>query len=125
MAETKKKILIVEDEKEIADPIQALLHLSGYETVLSMDGRDAVEKAREVVPDIILLDVMLPRLNGLDACKIIKEDPRLKQVPVIMLTGLNQLGDAEKAFEMGASDYLSKPFDVDRLIAKIKKLVGD
>jgi len=117
----KKKVLIVEDDPTISQPVEALLGLSGYETHLAADGRDAVYKARDVKPDIILLDVVLPVLNGFDVCKLLREDPATKAIPVIMLTSLSQVGDAEKAFDMGATDYLAKPFDVDRLLEKIKK----
>lgn len=121
----KKKILIVEDEKPIVEYIEALLGLSGYETIVAMDGRRAIDTARESFPDLILLDVMLPKLNGFDVCKIIRQDPALAKTPVVMLTSLNQVGDIDKAYEVGATDYITKPFDSNKLIPKIKKNLGE
>jgi len=121
----KKKVLVVDDEKAIAEYVTTLLDLHGYETRTAGDGREAVMKARDFFPDLILLDVMLPHLNGFDACKILRADPALKDTPVVMLTSLNQMGDAEKAFKAGANDFLTKPFETERLLHKVRKFLGD
>ncbi|HOW28919.1 MAG TPA: response regulator [Elusimicrobiota bacterium] len=121
----KKKILVVEDERAIAEYLEALLGLSGYTIQISMDGKAAVEQAREWFPDLVLLDIMLPKLNGFDVCKILKQDAALKNVPIIMLTSLSQMGDVERAFDSGANDYLSKPIDAERLVQKIKKYLPE
>lgn len=121
----KKKILIAEDERAIAEFIEALLGLNNYQTAIASNGREAVDKARDLFPDLILLDVMMPKLSGLDVCKILREDPAFKSTKIMMLTSLTQMGDAEKAFEVGANDYLGKPFEAERLLQKIKKILGD
>lgn len=121
----KKKVLIAEDERAIAEFIEALLNLNNYQTVIAANGREAVDKARDVFPDLVLLDIMMPKLSGLDVCKILREDPAFKNTKIMMLTSLTQMGDAEKAFEVGANDYLGKPFEAERLLQKIKKLLGE
>lgn len=121
----KKKVLIAEDERAIAEFIEALLNLNNYQTVIAANGREAVDKARDVFPDLVLLDIMMPKLSGLDVCKILREDPAFKSTKIMMLTSLTQMGDAEKAFEVGANDYLGKPFEAERLLQKIKKLLGE
>jgi DNA-binding response OmpR family regulator len=121
----KKKILVVDDDKNIVDFVQNLLNLSGYDATIAVDGRSAITKAREILPNLILLDIMMPNLNGIDTCHIIKDDAGLKSIPVIMLTSLSQMNDIEKAFAAGASDYMTKPFDAQRLLQKIKKHLGE
>ncbi len=120
----KKKILIVEDERPIAEFIETLLSLNGYETRIAVNGRDGVEKARDFFPDLILMDIMMPKLSGYDACKILREDAAFNKTVIMMLTSLTQMGDAEKAFDAGANDYLSKPFDAERLLQKVRKHLG-
>ncbi len=117
----KKKILIVEDERDAAEFVESLLILGGYETHISRDGQDAINRARNLFPDLILLDIMLPKLNGFEVCKLLKRDPALQSTPIIMVTSLHQMGDAEKAFAVGANDYITKPYDSTRLMAKVKK----
>ncbi|HRY29762.1 MAG TPA: response regulator [Elusimicrobiota bacterium] len=121
----KKKILIAEDERAIAEFVEALLSLNGYETAIAGNGREAVEKARSFFPDMVLMDIMMPKLSGLDATKILRDDPAFKNTVIMMLTSLTQMGDAEKAFEAGANDYLGKPFEAERLLQKVKKHLGE
>jgi DNA-binding response OmpR family regulator len=121
MGAVKKKILIVEDDRAIAEYVEALLSLNAYDTQVAYHGREAVDKAREFFPDLILLDIMLPKLSGLDVCKLLREDAAFNKTKIVMLTSLTQMGDAEKAFNVGANDYLGKPFEADRLLQKIKK----
>ena len=117
-------ILIVEDEPVIAENLQALLMAKGHKVAVSLDGADAVEHVRKIKPDLVLLDVMLPRLSGLDVCAVIKGDAATKSVRVIMITGLGRMGDVEKAFAQGADDYIIKPFDSERLLKKLDKVLG-
>ncbi len=121
----KKKILIVDDEHNIAEYLQTLLSLSGYETIMAFDGRAGVTEARDKKPNLILLDIMMPKLNGIDTCQLIKEDSSIKSIPIVMLTSLSQMSDIEKAFAAGAVDYITKPFDTQRLIQKVKKHLGE
>ena len=117
----RKKILIADDDQSVAECLEILLGLSGYEVFVACDGQEAVMKARSAVPDLILLDMIMPKLTGFDACKIIKNDPALRHIPVIALTSLAQMGDMEKAYAAGADDYQHKPFDNGRMLEKVKK----
>jgi CheY-like chemotaxis protein len=119
----RKKILIADDDQSVAECLEMLLSLSGYEVLVAFDGQEAVKKARSVVPDLILLDMVMPKLSGFDACKIIKHDPALRHIPVIALTSLTQMGDMEKAYAAGADDYQHKPFDNGRLLEKVQKFL--
>ena len=119
----RKKILIADDDPSVAECLDILLGLCGYEVLVAFDGQEAVKQARRVVPDLILLDMVMPKLNGFDACKIIKQDPALRHIPVIALTSLSQMGDIEKAFTAGADDYQHKPFDNAHLMEKVEKFL--
>lgn len=117
----KKKVLIVEDEPDIAENLKARLALEGYRIVVASDGKTGVEKARKEKPDLILLDVMMPLLNGFEACKILKGDERTRAIPILVLTALPHVDDAEKAFDAGANDFLNKPYTNERLMQKVHK----
>ena len=121
----KKQILIAEDEHATSYAMDEFLKLSGYETFLAKDGSEAVSKARDTKPDLVLMDVEMPKLNGFEACQCIKRDPTLKDVRVMMVSSLNSGGDIEKAYDVGASDYLNKPFNFDKLLQKINSLIDD
>lgn len=118
-----KKVLIVEDEPDIAENLQVRLKLEDYEVTIARDGEAGVQAAREQQPDLIIMDVMMPKLNGLDACKILRNDPKTKHIPVIVLTALPHIDDAEKALEAGAKDFLNKPYSNDRLMQKVHKFL--
>lgn len=118
------RVLIVEDEPAIAENLAALLRLRGHVVEVVSDGADAVAAARKKPPELILLDVMLPRISGLDACRLLKTDPKAKTAKVIMVTGLGRVGDIDDAFSAGADDYIVKPFDSERLFKKIDKVLA-
>lgn len=115
--ETKKKILIVEDEKSISDIIKFNLTKEGYDTETAYDGKDGLDKAMALKPDLILLDVMLPILDGFQVCKKIRET---SSVPILMLTAKEEEVDKVLGLELGADDYITKPFGMRELIARIK-----
>jgi two-component system, cell cycle response regulator len=119
----KKKILIVEDEPDIAESLQARLALENYVVVIAKNGQEGVEQARSEKPDLILLDVMMPILNGYDVCNLLKSDKRTAHIPILVLTALPHVEDAEKAFSAGAADFLNKPYTNERLIQKVQKLL--
>ena len=119
------KILVVEDEKDIADNLSALLAAKGYEVSTVGDGSEAVNSARKDKPDVILLDVMLPRLGGFDVCRILKADPDTSHIKIVMITGLGRIGDVETAFQSGATDYIIKPFESERLFKKLDKVLAN
>lgn len=118
------KVLVVEDEVEIAENIAALLSARGHKPTVCSDGGEAVAKAKALAPDLILLDVMLPRVSGLDLCRLLRSEPKLAAAKIVMVTGLGRMGDVEEAFKAGANDYLIKPFDSNRLFKKIEKVMS-
>jgi len=120
---TNKKILIIEDDKDIRDLISFNLSKNGYKTILSKDGEKGIEKAKNEKPDLVLLDLMLPGIHGLDVCKILKTDSSLNKLSIIMLTALGQEEDIIKGLEAGADDYITKPFSFKILFARIKSVL--
>lgn len=112
-----RKILIVDDEKSIVDILKFNLERSGYETICAYDGREGLRCAREENPDLILLDVMLPHMNGFDVCKTIRSDGN--NVPIIMITAREEENDKIFGLELGADDYITKPFSVRELMARV------
>ena len=112
-----KKILVVEDEKAIADILEFNLKKEGYEVVCAYDGEDGLGKATTEQPDLILLDVMLPKLDGFEVCKGVR---RGSNVPIIMLTAREEEVDKVLGLELGADDYITKPFSMRELMARIK-----
>ena len=115
--DAQKTILIVEDEKNIVDILRFNLQREGYRTVEAYDGADGLEKARKENPDLILLDVMLPKMNGFDVCKALRE--KGSNVPVIILTAREEEADKVSGLEIGADDYITKPFSMRELIARV------
>ena len=111
------KILVVDDEKLLVKGIKFNLENDGYEVVTGSDGMEAVEQAASESPDLIVLDLMMPRLDGLEACTKIRE---FSQVPIIMLTAKSEDMDKLLGFEHGADDYLTKPFSIDELLARLR-----
>ncbi len=117
MNDSKKKVLVVEDEKSISDIIKFNLEKEGFEVLTSYDGEDALNKAKTLDPDLVLLDVMLPKLDGFSVCKQIRES---STVPIIMLTAKEEEVDKVLGLELGADDYMTKPFGMRELLARIK-----
>ena len=113
-----KKVLIVEDEKAIVEILKFNLQREGYETIEALDGETGLELARTQDPDIILLDVMLPRMNGFDVCAALRNDG--SAVPIIMLTAREEESDKVFGLESGADDYMTKPFSMRELLARVK-----
>ena len=118
--DAQKTILIVEDEKNIVDILRFNLQREGYRTVEAYDGADGLEKARKENPDLILLDVMLPKLNGFEVCQAIRE---FSEMPIIMLTAKGDDMDKILGLEYGADDYITKPFNILEVKARIKAIL--
>ncbi|MDO4316929.1 MAG: response regulator transcription factor [Lachnospiraceae bacterium] len=112
------KIIIIEDESEIADGISTILENAGYQAEIAYDGMTGLEEIQSGIYDLVLLDVMLPKMNGLEVLKSIRKDGIT--VPVIMLTALSQTGDKISGLDCGADDYITKPFDAGELLARIR-----
>jgi putative two-component system response regulator len=117
------KILVVEDEPENQLAIQVILTVEGFEVVSVEDGRLALQTAKEHRPDLILLDVMMPEINGFEVLAQLRHDEATKDIPVIMLTALAQRSDVAKAVEAGVDDYVAKPFEPGDLIERIRKAI--
>jgi two-component system alkaline phosphatase synthesis response regulator PhoP len=121
----KKKILVVEDEVELTRAIQIRLEQAGYEVLIAYDGKEALEKARGENPDLIVLDLMLPKIDGYKVCRMLKFDEKYKKIPVVMLTARAQEKDESLGYEVGADVFITKPFKYQMLLTKIRELLGD
>lgn len=119
----KGLILIVEDEKDIVKMLDYNLKKEGFKTLSVPNGEDAVESARRGHPDMIILDLMLPGIDGLEVCKTLKSDDKTASIPIIMLTAKSQESDKVVGLELGADDYVTKPFSPRELIARIKAVL--
>ena len=119
----KNTILVIEDEKSIADILIYNLEKEGFEVSWERDGRDGVLKAQSLLPDLILLDLMLPGLDGLQVCRTLRSDSRTDQIRILMLTARSEETDEIVGFNMGADDYVTKPFKVGALIHRFKALL--
>ena len=118
-----KRILIVDDQQYIQNFLSLQLKKWNFETSTAVNGSVAVMKARNESPDLILMDIMMPEMDGIQACKIIKEDDSTKDIPVIFLTARGQKEDIMKAMSAGATDYIIKPFTFGKVITKIAKVL--
>jgi two-component system phosphate regulon response regulator PhoB len=116
-------ILVVEDEKSISTLIQYNLEKEGFKVHTSETGEEGFEQIKKNLPDLVLLDWMLPDLSGIDICKQIKKDPKLKSIPVIMLTAKSEEADKIRGFETGADDYVTKPFSTKELMLRVHALL--
>ena len=119
----KQTILIVDDEPDAIELIDFNLRAAGYRTAAAMSGDEALKQAREVLPDLIVLDLMLPEVDGLEVCKILRRDPATANVPIVMLTAKASEMDRIVGLELGADDYVTKPFSPRELVLRIKRLL--
>jgi len=119
----QEKILIVEDEDDVVELVRYNLEKGGYLTDVAMTGREALAKVKSGVPDLVLLDLMLPEIDGLEVCKLIKSDAETAAIPVVMLTAKGAESDIVVGLEMGADDYITKPFSPRVLLARVKAVL--
>jgi two-component system alkaline phosphatase synthesis response regulator PhoP len=119
----KEKILIVEDEKDIVKMLDYNLKKEGFRTLSCYDGEEALDLATREHPDLIVLDLMLPGVDGLEVCKALKKESKTSSIPIIMLTAKSQESDKVVGLELGADDYLTKPFSIRELLARIKAVL--
>ncbi|MTI66492.1 MAG: response regulator transcription factor [Firmicutes bacterium] len=117
------KILVVDDEEHIVELIKFNLENGGYEVVIAYDGNEAVEKATKEKPNLVILDLMLPGIDGIEVCRKIKMNNDTKDIPIIMLTAKGEETDKVLGLEIGADDYITKPFSVRELMARIKAVL--
>jgi two-component system alkaline phosphatase synthesis response regulator PhoP len=118
---SKKRILVVDDEVDLVETVRFSLELEGYDVLVTYNGEEALNQARKENPDLILLDLMLPKLDGYKVCRLLKFDERYKHIPILMLTAKTQEKDKAIGMETGANEYITKPFDMDELMKKVKE----
>ena len=116
----QKKILIVDDEADLVETVRFPLEMEGLNVMVSYNGEDALNKAREESPDLIILDLMLPKLDGYKVCRLLKFDEKYRHIPIFMLTAKTQDKDKILGMETGANEYITKPFEMDDLLEKVK-----
>jgi DNA-binding response OmpR family regulator len=117
------KILITEDEQELCQLLKASMENAGYEVVTANNGREAVERVKAEAPDVVLMDVMMPEMNGFEAMRALKDNPSTAHIPVVMLTGLDDDANTTKGWQMGTSLYLKKPFVPGQFISYIELIL--
>jgi two-component system, OmpR family, phosphate regulon response regulator PhoB len=122
MPMAKPRILIIEDERGLTDVLTYNLHREGYETVVAHDGQEGLRKAQTNPPDLILLDLMLPGMDGLEVCRQLRASKQTSRVPILMLTAKGEETDQVVGFSVGADDYVTKPFSVKVLVQRIRAL---
>ena len=122
---SKEKILIVDDDTSITLSTSFVLEKEGYTVIIAVDGEEALKKAKEELPHLIILDIMLPKVNGFDVCKRLKANAQTREIRTIMLTAKGDEKDKRLAEELGVNAYITKPFNIDTLLSEIKKGAED
>lgn len=120
----KKRILLVDDEEAMVEMVKMRLEAAGYEVIPAYDGQEALDKARKEKLDLIILDIMLPKIDGYKVCRILKFDEKYKQIPVVMFTARAQEADKQTGQQVGADAYITKPFEPAVLLDTIAKLLN-
>jgi CheY-like chemotaxis protein len=118
------RILIAEDEPDIRELVAFTLRFAGHEVTTTSNGEEALYKAAEIFPDLILMDVRMPKMTGYDACRAMKADPGLRDIPVVFLSAKGQDSEIQTGLEAGAEEYLLKPFAPDQLTERVKVILG-
>ncbi len=119
-----RKILIVDDEPNIVMTLEYTFKRNDFEVYIARDGGEAIEILNEVVPDVVLLDIMMPKVDGYETLKQIRENDRLETTKVVFLTAKNKASDIEKGLKLGADKYLTKPFSVKKIVSEINELIA-
>ena len=118
-----KKVLIIDDDPDIVEVTKLTLEQHGYEVVTAADGDEGLQRVKEDPPDLILLDVMMPKMSGFEVCRIVKGNPKTAHIPIIMVTALSELGDIERAIKFGTDDFLSKPVNKWELVTRVRTML--
>lgn len=116
-----KKILIVDDEQDIVESLKFVLESTDYICYCAYNGEDGLKLAKEIMPDLIILDVMMPKINGYKISRLLKYDNKYKNIPIFMITARSQEGDKLIGEETGADEYITKPFDLSEVVEKVKQ----
>ncbi|HET6866333.1 MAG TPA: response regulator [Solirubrobacteraceae bacterium] len=117
-------ILVADDEEDLRELVTYRLSRSGYQVIGAGDGQEALELAAARTPDLMVLDVMMPKLDGYELTRRVRAEAALRSIPVILLTARSQESDIDRGFEVGADDYLKKPFNPDELVARVRAVLG-
>lgn len=120
-----KKVLVCDDEPYIVESVSYVVRKAGYEVAVAEDGVEALTTARRERPDLIFLDIMMPRLSGQEVCRQLKQDPDTKGAYIVMLTARGQEEDERRAMEMGADEFMTKPFSPRKMRAKLQEVLGE
>ena len=120
----KKRILIVDDEVDLVELVKLRLEANGYEVMVAGDGQSGLDKARTEKPDLIVLDVMLPKIDGYKVCRMLKFDEKYRHIPIIMFTARAQESDRKTGEQVGADAYITKPFEPEALLSKMADLLS-
>jgi DNA-binding response OmpR family regulator len=123
MSTKSKKVLIVDDEPNILLSLEFLMKKSGFEVFIARDGSEALDIIEKVIPDVVILDIMMPEVDGYEVCRFIKSEERLLSTKVIFLTAKTKQEDIDKGYAMGADLYLTKPFSTKNLMEKVKEMI--
>jgi len=118
------RILIAEDEPDIRELVAFTLRFAGHEVTATSNGEEALKQASQIIPDIIIMDVRMPKMTGYDACRAIKADVMLKDIPVVFLSAKGQDAEIQTGLDVGAEDYLLKPFAPDQLVERVKSILA-
>jgi len=121
---SKKKILVIEDDPDQIVMIKARLEFAGYEFISAKDGEEGLKKVLQEKPDLVLLDILLPKMEGEEVCEKIRSDPKTRNTPIIIVTGVDADGLKKRCLVVGAEDWIQKPYDPKELLTKIEKLIG-
>lgn len=123
LSDTREKILIVDEEIDASTALKVALEAEGYNVIEALDGYEGIRKAKSETPDVILLDIMMPVMDGFEVCRRLKADPVSSHIPVIMLTAKGEVDDKVEGLELGADDYVTKPFNLKELKARIRMVL--
>jgi len=118
-----KKILVVDDEEDLLDLVKRILTRGGFEVITALDGNEGLAKVYSEAPDLMILDINMPVMNGWEVCRKIREDPLYKHLPIIMLTVRKSKTDQLRGFNLGGDEYITKPFSPTELIARVKTVL--
>ena len=120
-----KKIHIVDNEQDIVESLKFVLEVSGFMCYTAYNGEDGLRLAKEIMPDLIILDVMMPKINGYKISRLLKYDNKYKDIPIIMVTARSQMEDKMIGEETGVNEYITKPFELEQIVKKVEEYLND
>jgi len=121
---SRGRILVVDDEIYIVHILDFSLGMEGYEVITALDGEEALQKVKETKPDLIVLDIMMPKMDGYETCKVLKSSAETKDIPIILLSAKGRNVDMQTGYDVGANDYITKPFSPRKLVERINSMLG-